>query len=95
MSDLAKLKAKLMESPEFREEYENTRADFEVMKAIIDARCDQNITQEELAKKSGIRQSNISRIENGTCSPTIHTLKQIAKGLDRELHIEFRKVSAN
>ena len=90
MSDLTRLKAKLMENPEFREEYENTRADFEVMKAIIDARYSQNITQAELAEKSGIRQSNISRIENGSCSPTVHTLKQIAKGLGRELHIEFR-----
>ena len=95
MSDLSKLKARLMENPEFREEYENTRADFEVMKAIIDARCNQNITQAELAKKSGIRQSNISRIENGSCSPTIHTLKQIAKGLNCELHVEFRQTTAN
>jgi DNA-binding XRE family transcriptional regulator len=90
MNDLAKLKAKLMENPEFREEYASARADFEVMKALIDARCDQNITQAELAEKSGIRQSNISRIENGSCSPTVHTLKQIAKGLGRELHVEFR-----
>jgi len=83
-----------MENPDFQKEYESTRADFEVMKAIINARCDQNITQAELAKKSGIRQSNISRIENGSCSPTIRTLKQIAKGLGCELHIEFRKASA-
>jgi len=95
MNDLTKLKIKLMENPEFRAEYENTRADFAVMKAIIEARCEQNITQAELAKKSGINQSNISRIENGSCSPTIHTLKQIAKGLGCELHIEIKPVSAS
>ena len=95
MSDLVKLKARLMENPAFREEYENTRADFEVMKAIIDARCNQNITQAELAERSGIRQSNLSRIETGSCSPTIHTLKQIAKGLGCELHIEFKQVTVN
>lgn len=90
MSDLSKLKARLMENPEFQKEYENSRADFALMKAIIDARCDENLSQAELAQRAGLRQSNISRIENGNCNPTIHTLRQIAKGLGRELHIEFK-----
>ncbi|MDR3288349.1 MAG: helix-turn-helix transcriptional regulator [Peptococcaceae bacterium] len=42
------------------------------------------------ARKTGIRQSNISRIENGNCSPTIATLQQIADGVGKTLHIEFR-----
>jgi ribosome-binding protein aMBF1 (putative translation factor) len=95
MSDLSALKSKLMENPEFREEYANTRADFEVMKAVIDARLEENITQRELAERSGVRQSNISRIETGSCSPTIATLKQLARGLNRELYIEFREPLAH
>jgi len=51
---------------------------------------EQNLTQSELAKKTGIRQSNISRIENGNCSPTIATLQQIADGVGKKLYIEFR-----
>ncbi len=90
MNELTKLKSKLMNNPKFKEEYKNTRADFEIMKALINARCEQDITQAELAKRSGLKQSNISRIENGTCSPNLSTLKQIAKGLGKELHIEFR-----
>ena len=42
------------------------------------------------AEHSGIRQSNISRIENGTCSPTIATLQSLAKGLGKELSVNFR-----
>ncbi len=48
------------------------------------------MTQKELAEKSGIRQSNISRIENGTCSPTIATLQALAKGLGMELMVSFK-----
>jgi transcriptional regulator with XRE-family HTH domain len=48
------------------------------------------LTQEELARKTGIRQSNISRIENGNCSPTVATLQQIASGVGKTLHIEFK-----
>lgn len=90
MSKLGELKARLMENPEFQKEYESSRADFAIMKALIDARCEENLSQAELAQRVGLRQSNIGRIENGNCSPTIHTLRQIAKGLGRELHIEFR-----
>ena len=33
--------------------------------------------------------SNISRIENGTCSPTIATLESLARGLNKRLVISF------
>jgi len=90
MNELTRLKNELMNNAEFVEEYKNSRVNFEIAKSIIAARCEQNITQKELAEKSGIRQSNISRIETGNCSPNINTLRQIAKGLGRELHIEFK-----
>ena len=47
------------------------------------------MTQKELAEKTGIRQSNISRIESGACSPTSETLARIAAGLGKQLKIEF------
>lgn len=90
MSDLRKYIEKQMEDPEFRAEHEATRSEFEVSRALIEARVSANMTQKELAKRSGIRQSNISRIENGTCSPTIATLQLLAKGLGKELSVNFR-----
>ena len=47
------------------------------------------MTQKELSEKTGIRQSNISRIENGNCSPTVETLEKIAEGLGKKLEIRF------
>lgn len=90
MSDLQKYLEKQMEDPEFRAEHEATRAEFEVTRALIEARVSMNMTQKELAERSGIRQSNISRIENGTCSPTIATLQSLARGLGKELSVNFR-----
>lgn len=49
----------------------------------------QKMTQKELAKKSGIRQSNLSRIERGVSMPNLSTLQAIAAGLGKKLHIEF------
>ncbi|MDE5932814.1 MAG: helix-turn-helix transcriptional regulator [Lachnospiraceae bacterium] len=89
MSDLQNYLEKQMENPEFRAEHEATRVEFEVTRALIEARISLNMTQKELAKRSGIRQSNISRIENGICSPTIATLQSLAKGLGKELFVSF------
>lgn len=90
MSDLKKYIKKQMEDPDFKAEYDGTRAEHEVMRAIIKARLENNLSQKELAARSGIRQSNISRIESGMSLPNIATLEAIAKGLDKKLHIEFR-----
>ena len=90
MTNYQKFKNELMQDPEFRAEYENTRAEFEVMHALADARRKSNMTQKEPAIRSGVRQSNISRIENGTCSPTIATFQALAVGLGKELIISFK-----
>ena len=79
-----------LKAPEFAAEWERQRPEREYIKAIIGARIEKNMTQKELAEKTGIRQSNISRIENGNCSPTIATLQQIAEGIGKTLHIEFK-----
>ena len=89
MTNYQEFKEKLMQDPEFRAEYERTRPEFEIMHALIDARINSNMTQKELSVKSGVRQSNISRIENGTCSPTIATLQALAEGLGKKLTISF------
>ena len=90
MSDYKKYLKKQLENPEFSTEWERQRPEREHIKAIVAARADQNLTQKELAERTGIRQSNISRIENGISSPTVATLQQIADGIGKTLHIEFR-----
>jgi len=79
-----------LNNPEFANEWERQRPEREYIKAIISTRIEKKMTQKELAEKTGIRQSNISRIENGNCSPTVATLQQIADGMGKTLYIEFR-----
>lgn len=90
MSDLQKYLKKQLENPDFRREFEEGRGEFQVAEALLAARLDAGMTQKDLAERSGLRQSNISRIENGTCSPTVATLQAIAEGLGRKLIIRFQ-----
>ena len=80
----------MMEEEAFRKEYETLQPQYEVVKQIISAREELHITQKDLAERTGIRQSNISRLERGNYNPSVEFLRKIAKGLGKELHIEFR-----
>ena len=78
-----------MKDPEFRTEYNNLQPEFDVIRAIIDARTNQNLTQKQLSEKTGINQADISKLENGTRNTNINILKRLADGMDMILKIEF------
>lgn len=48
------------------------------------------MTQQELAARTGLRQSTISQIETGDTDPRITTLFAVLAALDLEFHIAFR-----
>ncbi|HCX63844.1 MAG TPA: transcriptional regulator [Eubacteriaceae bacterium] len=87
---LDKVKAKLMEDGEFKEEYNKLQPRYELISQIIEARKSMKMTQEELAKRSGTKKSNISRLESGSYNPSLDFLIKIANSLDKEIHIEIR-----
>ena len=80
---------KQMKDPEFVREWEAIQPEMDIMRAIIDARASQNLTQKELAERTGINQADISKLENGTRNPSINLLKRLADGLGMTLKIEF------
>ncbi len=79
-----------LEDPMLYEEYKALEPEYEIIRQILKARKELNLTQKELAEKIGIQQSNISRLESGDYNPSLDFLKKVAKGLGKELHIEFR-----
>lgn len=82
-------KKQLMADAEFAEEYERLRPRYEVISQIIEARKEQDMTQEELAKRIGTQKSNISRLESGNYNPSLDFLIKVAQGLGKELKIQM------
>ena len=83
-------KGELMADSETKAEYEALRPQYEIVSQIIKARDEQGIKQAQLAERTGIRQSNISRLEGGNYNPSLDFLSRVANGLGMELHIELR-----
>lgn len=82
-------KKQQMQGTELGREYEAIQPEMDVIRAIVNARTSQNLTQNELAKRTGINQADISKLENGTRNPSINLLKRLAEGMGMNLKIEF------
>ncbi len=89
MSSYNEFKKELLKNPEVKAEYDALEPEFNIIQAMIDARKQQNITQEELSRRTGITQADISRIENGTRNPSLEMVKRLAKGLGMKLKLEL------
>ena len=87
---LQEYKDEKMKDPEFAKAYEEVQPEMNVIRAIIEARTSQHLTQKELSIKTGIDQAEISKLENGTRNPSIKLLQRLADGLGLVLEISFR-----
>lgn len=56
---------------------------------LASTRASVGISQLELSKRTGIDQSDISKLERGIGNPSINTLNRLASALGKELTIKF------
>ena len=78
-----------LQDDEFRKEWEDIQPEMDAIRAMVDARISQNLTQKELAERTGINQADISKLENGTRNPSLKLLKRLADGMGMTLKLEF------
>lgn len=89
MSEFRDLLNEQLKDPEFKKEWDDIQPEMDVIRAMIDNRIAQNLTQKELAERTGINQADISKLENGTRNPSLKMLKRLAAGMGMALKIEF------
>lgn len=89
MKTLNKVINEQLKDPEFKREYEKLQPEMDVIRAMVDARISQNLTQKQLSDRTEIDQADISKLENGTRNPTLNLLKRLADGMGMSLKIEF------
>ncbi len=83
-------KAHREHNPEqFDRVYEETRQAYELGVLVREQRIAAGLTQNELAKRTGMSQPAVARLEAGGTEPTIATLRRIAEALEIELVVEF------
>ena len=78
-----------LKDPALKAEYDALEPEFSVIQAMIDARKAAGLTQKQLADKTGIAQSDISKLEAGSANPSLRTLQRLAQGMGMKMKIEF------
>lgn len=89
MSKYKNYKEQVLNNPEVKKEYDELQPEYDLIRALVVARIEQNITQKELSDRTGITQADISRIENGTRNPSLSMVKRLAAGLGMRLKLEL------
>lgn len=80
---------KLKTDSEFREIWEAGETRRRVVSALIGARIRKRLSQEELAKKAGVKQPSLARVESGRVMPSLRMLDRLAKAMGSQLKVQF------
>ena|SRR3989344_4644063 len=78
-----------LKDPALKVEYDRLQPEFAVINAMLEARRKKGITQVDLARKMGTKQSVISRLESGRANPSVGFLKKLANALQTTLEVRF------
>jgi transcriptional regulator with XRE-family HTH domain len=65
--------------------YDSMELEYKLIDAVIEQRIKHGLTQKQLAKKIGTKQSAISRFERGGSNPSLAFLKKLASALGMKL----------
>ena len=89
MTDVRELHKEWMKDPEYREAYEASQPQYELITALLDARSYAGIDQDELADRMGIHVTAIMRLEGWNSNPSVKTLRRVAEATGTRLKISF------
>jgi len=78
---------KQLEDQKFNRAYKELDPEYKLIRALIDARLSGKYSQADIAKKVGMQQSAIARIESGAISPTLQTFTRIANAIGKDISL--------
>ena len=89
MTNFDVLKKELLKRPDVRAEYEAMAEEFSIAAALIRARAEADMTQEQVAEKMQTSQSYIAKLEGGVISPSMKALQRYAAATGSRLKISL------
>ncbi len=82
-----------LQNPDFKKAYESLEDEFATLDALLAARRQANLTQEQVAAKMGVSQPSLARVEaslgSHKHSPSLETLRKYAAAVNCKLEIRL------
>ena len=92
MTSLARLRERLLSSPQVKAEYDRLGPVYALVGAMVEARHEAGLTQRQLAERMGTTQSVVARLENAHHMPSLDLVTRYAAALGRK--VQFNLVAA-
>jgi transcriptional regulator with XRE-family HTH domain len=83
-----------MKNPKYKTQYEALGKEFQLARALIEARTRAGLSQTQLARRMKTSQSYVARIEGGQVRPSTAALERLAKATGSRLKISFEPAEA-
>ncbi len=84
---------KAMQRPGFKEAWEASADEYAALRALLQARTEAGLTQEEIATRMGTTKSAVSRLESSLRdpkhSPSFETIRRYAKACGKRVEIQL------
>lgn len=90
MKEWNKVKRELLKNKEVAREYRELEPRYQFISELINARIKKGLSQKELARKIGTKQSAIARLESGNANPSIGFLEKMARAMNARLEIQVK-----
>lgn len=92
MTRISKLHEKWLKDPAYRDAYAGMEDEFALAAALMAARAQADLTQEQVAERMNTTQTVIARLESGRGKPSTRTLERYAEATGTKLKISFEPV---
>src|SRR3990172_10435651 len=89
-TDFKDFKTEMLKRPGVRRQYEALQPRYDIIQAIIARRNELSLSQRALAKKIGMQQPAIARLERGDQNIRISTLLKVADALNMHLGLQAK-----
>ena len=77
---------KHLKNPKVQTGYEALEEEYALIRQLIDLRIERGLSQRQLAKRAGMQQPVIARLEGGKTA-SLRTLKRVADALDADVRV--------
>lgn len=85
------IKEKCNNDVDFKRAYDTVKKEYSIIREVVKTRKELGLTQENLAKKIGVKQQVISRFEQEKHTPTLDNFIRILDGIGLELVLQNKR----
>jgi transcriptional regulator with XRE-family HTH domain len=89
MTKISELHRRWRKDPDYKDAYDTLGEEFDLARALIEARTTAGLSQSQLARRMKTSQSYIARIEGGKVRPSTDVLERFAHATRTRLRIVF------